>query len=317
MNHPHPPTGYDLIGYIHGYADPLVRLLDRLGYEQQDGVWRHPTREVIFLGDFIDRGPHQRQVIDIVRPMIEAGAALAVMGNHEFTALGFHTPHPDTGEPLRPWSKKNRDQHDAFVRAYAGRDDEMREVLDWFRGLPLWLDLGALRVIHACWDPHLIAEVRAELDGARLSGEFLVAGHETGTWQREAVDALLKGKELALPAGRSFPDHGGGGRRHRIRVRWWDSHATTYREAHFGPESVETHIPDDPVEGDHLVEYSHDDPPFFVGHYWLEGDPSPLAPNIACLDYSVAKEGGKLVAYRWDDGDVQLSRERFVAVNRM
>ncbi|NBC22178.1 MAG: metallophosphoesterase [Gammaproteobacteria bacterium] len=315
MTHRSPPRGYDLIGDIHGYADPLVRLLDKLGYAEQGGVWRHPTREAVFLGDFIDRGPHQREVIDIVRPMIEAGAALAVMGNHEFNALAFHTPHPETGEPLRPWSKKNRDQHDAFITAYAGRDGEMREVLDWFRTLPLWLDLGALRVIHACWDPHLISEVRAEVDGRHLSEELLVAGSEPGTWQHEAIDSLLKGKEIDLPAGRSFADKGGN-HRHRIRVRWWDSHATTYREAHFGPESVETHIPDDPIAGDHLVEYSHDDPPCFVGHYWLEGEPAPLAPNIACLDYSVAKEGGKLVAYRWHDGDVELSRERFVAVNR-
>jgi len=315
MNHPHPPTGYDLIGDIHGYADPLVRLLDRLGYEQQDGVWRHPTREVIFLGDFIDRGPHQREVIDIVRPMIDSGAALAVMGNHEFNALGFHTPHPETGEPLRPWSKKNRDQHDAFIKAYEGREDEMRAVLDWFRTLPLWLDLGALRVIHACWDPHLLAEVRAEVDGQHLTDDLLVAGHEPGTWQHQAIDSLLKGKEIDLPDGKSVRDKGGN-HRHRIRVRWWDSHATTYREAHFGPESAETHIPDDPIEGDHLVEYSHDDPPCFVGHYWLEGEPEPLAPNIACLDYSVAKEGGKLAAYRWDDGDVELSRARFVSVPR-
>jgi len=316
MNHPHPPTGYDLIGDIHGYADPLVRLLDKLGYAEQDGVWRHPTREVVFLGDFIDRGPHQREVIDVVRPMIEAGAALAVMGNHEFNALAFHTPHPDTGEPLRPWSKKNRDQHDAFITAYAGREDEMRETLDWFRTLPLWLDLGALRVIHACWDPHLLSEVRAEVDGQHLTDELLVAGSEPGTWQHEAIDSLLKGKEIDLPAGKSMRDKGGN-QRHRIRVRWWDSHATTYREAHFGPESAETHIPDDPIQGDHLVEYSHDDPPCFVGHYWLEGEPAPLAPNIACLDYSVAKEGGKLVAYRWNDGDVELTKDKFVAVDRM
>jgi len=316
MNHPHPPTGYDLIGDIHGYADPLVRLLDKLGYAEQDGVWRHPTREVIFLGDFIDRGPHQREVIDVVRPMIDSGAALAVMGNHEFNALAFHTPHPDTGEPLRPWSKKNRDQHDAFITAYAGRGDEMRETLDWFRTLPLWLDLGALRVIHACWDPHLLSEVRAEVDGQHLTDELLVAGSEPGTWQHEAIDSLLKGKEIDLPEGKSMRDKGGN-QRHRIRVRWWDSHATTYREAHFGPESAETHIPDDPIQGDHLVEYSHDDPPCFVGHYWLEGEPAPLAPNIACLDYSVAKEGGKLVAYRWNDGDVELTKDKFVAVDRM
>ena len=46
--------------------------------------------------------------------------------------------------------------------------------------------------------------------------------------------------------------------------------------------------------------YFHEEKPVFVGHYWMEGAPKPLATNIGCLDYSVAKLGGKLVAYRWD-----------------
>jgi hypothetical protein len=78
-----------------------------------------------------------------------------------------------------------------------------------------------------------------------------------------------------------------------------------------GPESARTHIPDDDVHGDHLVEYSRDNVPVFLGHYWMEGDPSPLATNIACVDFSVAKPGGKLVAYRWD-GEKVLSSDKFV-----
>lgn len=46
-----------------------------------------------------------------------------------------------------------------------------------------------------------------------------------------------------------------------------------------------------------------------VGHYWLTGSPTPLAANVACTDYSVAK-GGKLVAYRWD-GESELSADKF------
>ena len=39
----------------------------------------------------------------------------------------------------------------------------------------------------------------------------------------------------------------------------------------------------------------------------LNGPPALLAPNVACLDYSVAaKKGGKLVAHRWD-GEQRLS----------
>ena len=49
--------GFDLIGDIHGHAAPLRRLLGRLGYEETDGCYRHPERRLIFLGDFIDRGP--------------------------------------------------------------------------------------------------------------------------------------------------------------------------------------------------------------------------------------------------------------------
>ena len=83
-----------------------------------------------------------------------------------------------------------------------------------------------------------------------------------------------------------------------------------------GPENARTHIPKDEIDGDHLVEYAHDAPPVFLGYYWLEGDPEPLAPNIACLDYSVANPGGKLVAYRWS-GERVLERENFVWFDRL
>jgi hypothetical protein len=48
----------------------------------------------------------------------------------------------------------------------------------------------------------------------------------------------------------------------------------------------------------------------------MEGEPAPLARNVACLDYSVAKPGGKLVAYRWD-GESRLEPDRFVWVERV
>lgn len=48
----------------------------------------------------------------------------------------------------------------------------------------------------------------------------------------------------------------------------------------------------------------------------MEGEPEPLARNIACVDFSVAKPGGKLVAYRWD-GEDELSSDKFVWVERV
>ena len=58
-----------------------------------------------------------------------------------------------------------------------------------------------------------------------------------------------------------------------------------------------------------IPKYDASDKPCFIGHYWLSGDPEPLAANIACLDYSVAKNG-KLVAYRWS-GESRLTRSNF------
>jgi len=298
-------VSFDIIGDIHGYSEPLVRLLEQMGYSSQNGVYWHPKRQVIFLGDFIDRGPNQREVIQIVRPMIESGAALSVMGNHEFNAIAFAT-RDENGNFLREHTDKNCGQHEAFLKAYSPGSDDHQDVIEWFKTLPLWLDLGELRIVHACWD----TTAMAKLGSNRLSHSLLRAASRKGSVEYVAMETVLKGKEIPLPEGKHFYDKDGNPR-HEIRVRWWDGTARTYRDAFMGPESALTHIPNDDIEGDHLIEYTKSAPPVFVGHYWLEGKPEPLASNIVCLDYSVAKPGGKLVAYRWD-GEQTLTATHFV-----
>lgn len=307
---------YDIIGDIHGHSRSLTALLNKLDYNCTDGVYGHSARKIIFLGDFIDRGPYQREVIEIVRPMVESGSALALMGNHEFNAIAYFTRDPETGDYLRKHSSKNKSQHRAFLEAYADSPMDYEDVAQWFKTLPLWLDLKDLRVVHACWDGNLISRI-SELQGGSnlLSEDLLFQSSRPGQWQYEAIETILKGKEIPLKSGASFQDKDGNVR-HNIRVRWWDQDAATYKKAFLGPEGARTHIPDDEIVGDHLVEYSHREPPVFLGHYWMEGDPAPLADNIACLDYSVAKPGGKLLAYSWD-GESRLERNKFVWVERV
>lgn len=307
---------YDIIGDIHGCNQTLEKLLKKLGYVETAGVFEHTDRTVIFLGDFIDRGPGQKQVIKIVQSMISGGSAQAIMGNHELNAIGYYTQNPETGDFLRPRIEKNYKQHAAFLNEYQDDTASWKEVIEWFKTLPLWLDLGDVRFVHACWDEVFIERMIKEQGGSNLlSDELLYKGFTQGEWQFEALETLLKGKEIPLPIGHSFNDKQGIERRN-MRVRWWDGDATTYRAAYLGPESARTHIPDDDIQGDHLLEYSHKQPPVFIGHYWLEGDPEPLAKNIACLDYSVAKPGGKLSAYRWS-GEAVLNPENFIWVDRV
>lgn len=304
---------YDLIGDIHGQADELEALLTKLDYSRAGAGFRHENRQVIFLGDFIDRGPHQRRVLDIVRSMIADRAALTVMGNHEFNAIAYYTPDGKGGH-LRPRNSKNTHQHQAFLDEFADQPEAWRETIDWFKTLPLWLDLDGLRVVHACWDPvHISRITDSHGSGARLTDELLSEASRYGTWQYRAVETLLKGKEIQLPEGAYFHDKDGT-RRHEIRVRWWGK-GKTYKDVYMGPESAITHIPDDSIPGDHMIEYGHEEKPVFLGHYWMEGTPAPLASNIACLDYSVAKTGGKLVAYRWN-GESTICPDSYVWSDR-
>lgn len=67
---------YDLIGDIHGYATELKALLTKMSYEEIDGVWQHLERKVIFLGDFVDRGPEQVETVEIARKMVEKAKLL-------------------------------------------------------------------------------------------------------------------------------------------------------------------------------------------------------------------------------------------------
>ena len=311
---------YDLIGDIHGYAGALRNLLGKLGYTERLGVWQHPERRVIFLGDFVDRGPQQLETVRIARCMVEAGHALAVMGNHEFNAVAWASPHPEQpDEYLRPHSAKNRQQHRAFLEQVGEGSLAHGDIIDWFKSLPLFLELDGLRVVHACWHPrHLETLDRyTDADNRVLPAAWPALSRE-GHEAYDALETVLKGLELPLPQGCEYADKDGHIRKH-VRTQWW-SDGLTYRDLAMASPEVIASIPHTPVPDDLLPGYDGHKP-LFVGHYWLTGQPAPLSPHIACLDYSIAANhpvtgtgAGKLCAYRWQ-GERELSAEHFVWVD--
>lgn len=89
---------FDIIGDVHGCADELEELLDKLGYEKCEPVtnepgwarlcYSHPEeRKAVFVGDLVDRGPRTVDTLSIARNMVEAGSALCVPGNHDVKLL--------------------------------------------------------------------------------------------------------------------------------------------------------------------------------------------------------------------------------------
>ena len=156
---------YDIIGDVHGHARELCALLEKMGYRESRGAYRHSSRIAIFVGDLIDRGPANIEAAIIARRMVEEGSALLVMGNHEFNAIAFHSEDPESaGEFLRPHTSKNVKQHQATLQEFEARPEQKILLLEWFRTLPLFLELANVRVVHACWD-------RQSLGGAKAASQ--------------------------------------------------------------------------------------------------------------------------------------------------
>jgi hypothetical protein len=213
---------------------------------------------------------------------------------------------------LRLRIDKNVRQHHKTIEQLSA--DELQSYLEWFRKLPMWLDLDGLRAVHACWDEQAIAriaQVRNKPDV--LTTDFLHSACKKGKSLFAPVEVILKGKEGKLPDGASFADKDGHVRT-EIRTRWYlPPHGHTYRTYALQSDEITCDLGLERSVIEAAAPYPVDAKPVFIGHYWLSAQqPELLAENVACLDYSVAKSGF-LCGYRWN-GERKLSRENFVWV---
>ncbi len=98
------------IGDIHGCARQLATLLDRIPYDRQRDT-------LVFLGDYINRGPDAKGVLDILVELKESCADIHFLkGNHEQELLEYSaTGHVDSLRALRDMGVE------ATVESYASR----------------------------------------------------------------------------------------------------------------------------------------------------------------------------------------------------
>jgi serine/threonine protein phosphatase 1 len=80
------------IGDIHGYLNKLEALMRKIHPD--------PDRdELVFLGDYVDRGPNSKEVVEMVLEIKKSfPRTTCLMGNHEFTLLDYLTYRKD------PWT---------------------------------------------------------------------------------------------------------------------------------------------------------------------------------------------------------------------
>ena len=299
----------DIIPDIHGQAEKLRIALQNLGWRRNGTTWLHPEpeRQIVFLGDFIDRGPENAAVIRIVRELMDAGRAQAIMGNHELNALHFHTADPETGAPLRAHSHDNSDQHKSFLKEFPLGASQTKDVLDWMRGLPLFIETDGFRAVHAAWIQHAIDDLRRQTGTGVLSEDQLLRAGRKNDTLYDLVEAVAKGPEVRLPHPYFFEDKGGKVRYH-VRVKWWNGDARNLRHVAMSVPSI-NQLPDAPLPDDMFATiYPVGDKLVFFGHYWMSGEPELQSANALCLDYSAGTDG-PLVTYSHVAGSRQLSLE--------
>ncbi len=184
------------IGDVHGRMDLLHKLWELI---ESDCAGCDLERSVIFMGDYVDRGPQSKAVIDFLLDETRKTAAmLCLRGNHDQAVLDFladakfYRNWREFGAPetlLSYGVMPPRFEDDAdFERARAEFEQKLPpEHLEFFSALAYSHAIGDYLFVHAGLrpgvaldrqDPHDLLWIRDEFLLSRLSfGKIVVHGH--------------------------------------------------------------------------------------------------------------------------------------------
>ncbi|HBY54274.1 MAG TPA: metallophosphoesterase [Marinilabiliales bacterium] len=300
---------YDIIGDVHGHADQLKSLLKKMGYQVVSGCYSHPIRKAVFVGDFINRGPKIRETIILIRKMVESGSAYAILGNHEMYAVLYYLRDIE-GKYYKKRIPKYQLQINQTLEEFVLFKDEFKSHLKWMRTLPMFLDFGDIRIIHACWDDENVKLLKNILTEPKLTKTVLREIALNGTKFSESFWQSCKGIDFELPKNLLIFDDDG--RPHRsFRMKWWENpEGKTFKEV-----SIESRfelpaytIPRELVK--FRQPYPENAPIVFFGHFSLVEGFGILKDNVCCVDAGVSRTG-RLLAYRWN-GEQKLNESNFI-----
>ncbi len=219
LDHPTLPEGQLLyaVGDVHGRADLLRSLLATIAADAAaSGHAAHRT--LVFLGDYVDRGPESREVVDILLSGLPQGFTTHFLkGNHEAILLDFL--HDATRLAL--WRVNGGD---ATMASYGvdvrglDRSDAGAETwrsafaaalppkhLAFFRSLELSLSLGDYLFVHAGLRPGVPLASQGEADLIWIRSPFL---DHPGPFDKIVVHGHTPGNEPVMRPNRIGIDTG-------------------------------------------------------------------------------------------------------------
>jgi serine/threonine protein phosphatase 1 len=174
------------VGDVHGRLDALQPLIRTIADDLEAAPPSQPAM-LVFLGDYVDRGPESRGVVDmILRMKGQAGLEVRTLkGNHEEALLQFLAQptfgaawlEHGGGATLASYGVQppaSRTDPDAWAEVSAAFAEALPpEHLAFYRGLELMLDLGDYAFVHAGVRPGVPWNQQAERDMLWIRQEFL------------------------------------------------------------------------------------------------------------------------------------------------
>jgi serine/threonine protein phosphatase 1 len=188
---PRVPAGRRIyaVGDLHGRADLLSDLLTRI----DDDLKARPTPDSVqvFLGDYIDRGPSSRQVIDLLIARRRKCNVLFLKGNHEECALQFLSD-PTVFSEWRNMGGLSTLASYGVVPARGDDPQSQRKVSTAFRqalpdshrrfiqGLALSFSCGDFFFVHAGARPGIQLQRQSQQDLLWIRDDFLLHEEDFG-----------------------------------------------------------------------------------------------------------------------------------------
>lgn len=162
------------IGDVHGHVGKLEKLLQRC-----EAFAPGRAKRFVFIGDYIDRGPDSRAVVDLLIGMQKAlgNRVVCLRGNHEAVIVAASRDLLDTlpgRVTMEQWLGENGGGKSTLASyGVAHARDVPPEHIAWMAGLPLWHDDGQRFFAHAGVHPGRALDDQHEDDLMWIREPFL------------------------------------------------------------------------------------------------------------------------------------------------
>ncbi|MFZ4523951.1 MAG: metallophosphoesterase [Bacteroidales bacterium] len=136
---------------IHGYVKTVTSLVEEI-------IMPMRSDEIYFLGDYVDRGPDSKGVIDFIRSLQKSGYNVtAIKGNHEDFMVELYDAEKKSKNSW--WHNFGNKKHKAWLEI-GGKPtlssfdvqhirDVPEEYIEWMRTLTHYVELERFVLVHA------------------------------------------------------------------------------------------------------------------------------------------------------------------------